>query len=179
MARRFGMVLAALAMLGLSATLIYAGPTAAQKCAVAKSKAAGKKFAAKLKCNQKAILKGQAVEPNCLTAAESKFNTEIQKAEAKGGCVVTGDANALEGAVDSCVGSIATLTPTVACQAANISCRCGNGTAGSTQTCGAPNPEDCATVRTIASENCALNGAPPDSCATVPCTDACTGQTCG
>ena len=179
MARQFGQALAVLVVLGVSAGFLHAGPTPAQKCAVAKSKAAGKKFDAKLKCNQKAILKGQAVEPNCLMAAESKFNTAITKAEAKGGCVATGDANAIEGVVEACVSTVVNVTRAVACQTANMTCHCGNVTTGSDLLCGDNSATDCTTLRAAANQDCAINGESPTSCDATPCTDACTGQICG
>ena len=84
----------------------------AATCAAAKQEAAAKKIAAKLKCWRKAIGNGAAsADPACLAAAEAKFDAAIAKAEAKGGCAVTGDGSAIEDAADSCVDSIVTLTP--------------------------------------------------------------------
>jgi len=74
------------------ATTVWARSTPAEKCAAAKSKAATKKVAAKLKCQQKGILSGAPVDHACLADTEAKFSTAVTKAEAKGGCVVTGDA---------------------------------------------------------------------------------------
>ncbi len=178
--RRLGQAMALPIVLAVSAGILHASATPAQKCAVAKNKAAAKKIGAKLKCWQKAFATGAtSADTACLMAAEMKFNTAIGKAEAKGGCAVTGDGNAIEGAADKCVSNIVTLTPTVTCQAANMTCPCGNGFFMVTQMCGTPSPESCSAVRAEGSNNCALNGAPPDSCATAPCTDACTGQPCG
>src|SRR5262245_2205102 len=73
------------------------------KCGGAKKKAAVKKIAAKLKCIQKADVGGVSVDPTCLMAAENKFTSAIAKADARGGCVRSGDANTIEAAVDSCV----------------------------------------------------------------------------
>jgi hypothetical protein len=87
-----------------------AGQTPAQKCSVAKSKAAAKKIEAKLKCQQRAVQEGTAVDPACVATAETKFNEAIAKAEAPGGCAMSGDGATIEAAVDSCVDSIATLT---------------------------------------------------------------------
>src|SRR5262245_53233362 len=87
----------------------HPGATPAQKCFMAKNKAAAKKIAAKLKCQQRALKVG-AVDPTCLTAAETKFNGAIAKAEAAGGCAVTGDGPTIESAVDACVSSIVVLT---------------------------------------------------------------------
>ena len=97
-----------------------AGQTPAQKCAVAKSKAAAKKIEAKLKCQQRAVQEGTAVDPACLTTAETKFNQAIAGAEAPGGCAVSGDRATIEAAVDPCVDSVAALTtgtapPTTGC----------------------------------------------------------------
>ena len=109
--RRFGQAVAVLAVLGVSAGLIHAAGSDAGKCAATKKKAAAKKIAAKLKCYEKADSSGSAVDTSCLMAAETKFGLTIAKADAKGGCTITGDANAIEGAVDTCVNSIVTLTP--------------------------------------------------------------------
>src|SRR5262245_14884322 len=110
--RRLGQTVAMLVVLVASAGLIHAGSTPAQKCAVAKSKAAVKKIAAKAKCWQKAIATGASTaDPTCLTAAETKFNTAIAKAEAKGGCVNIGDASNIESAANICVANIVALTP--------------------------------------------------------------------
>jgi hypothetical protein len=90
--RRLGQAMAVLIVLAVSAGVIHAKETPAQKCAVAKQKAAATKMSAKLKCWQKAIASGAAnAAPACLTAAETKFNTAIGKAETKGGCSVTGE----------------------------------------------------------------------------------------
>jgi hypothetical protein len=89
-----------------------AAPTPAQRCAVAKSKAAGKKVGAKLKCVQKAILAGDAApDPGCVAAADAKFDAAVATAEGKGGCLTNGDANSIDAAVDNCVGDISELTP--------------------------------------------------------------------
>ena len=103
--------LLAAALLAAMSTGSRAGQTPAQKCSVAKSRAAAKKIEAKLKCQQRAVQVGTAVDPACLTTAETKFNQAIAKAEAPGGCAVSGDGATIEAAVDSCVESIVTLTP--------------------------------------------------------------------
>jgi len=89
---------------GLLATIptgARASQTPARKCAVAKSKAATKKIEAKLKCQQRAAQEGTAVDAACLTTAETKFDGAIAKAEAPGGCAVSGDGATIEAAVDS------------------------------------------------------------------------------
>ena len=112
--RHLGQLAVALLVLVVSARLVHAGATPAEKCAVAKNKEAVKKVAAKANCWQKAFRSGAATaDPSCLSAAVSKFDTAIAKAEAKGGCVVTGDASAIESAADTCVSSIVALTPPV------------------------------------------------------------------
>src|SRR5213083_553902 len=47
--------------------------TRAEKCAVAKLKAANKKAAAKLRCHEKAVMEGKRVASNCLLAADDRF----------------------------------------------------------------------------------------------------------
>jgi hypothetical protein len=99
------------ALVGLPLAGVGAAATPAQKCAVAKNKAAAKKLGAKLKCHQKAIGVGGAVDPACLANAEAKFNAAIAKAEAGGGCVLNGDGSTIEAAVDFCVDTLVNLTP--------------------------------------------------------------------
>lgn len=99
------------ALFGTSRPLAGATATPTQKCAVAKSKAAAKKLTAKLKCVQKATLLGApSPDPLCIATAEAKYMTAIEKAEAKGGCAVVGDADRIEETVDECVGAISSLT---------------------------------------------------------------------
>ena len=96
----------------LAAPVAFAGPTPAQKCSGSKIKATSKKASAKLKCHEKAILKGVAVDPECLAKAEDKFTDAFAKAEAKGGCLTTGDTGSIEALVDSFVDdSVAALNP--------------------------------------------------------------------
>jgi hypothetical protein len=85
--------------------------TLAEKCAVAKLKAAGRKTNAKVACYAKALAKGAAADPICLSKAESKYATAFQKAESQGGCVTPGDAAAVEVMVDSCVTGLVTALP--------------------------------------------------------------------
>ena len=169
-----------LAVLTASGGFVHAGSTPAEKCAIAKSKAATKKIAAKMKCWQKAMATGApSADMACLMAAETKFDTAIQKAEAKGGCVSTGEEMRIESVADKCVSSIVSVTPTVTCQAATLTCHCGSITTNIIQACGAASPRDCTSVRNEAAQNCALNGQPTDDCQALSCTDACTGQPCG
>ena len=158
-------------------TAVHAGATPAQKCAITKQKAALKKLAAKLTCNQKAIKAGGSVDASCIMAAESKFNAAVMKAETKGGCV-GGNDGAIENEVNSCVSSIVNLTPTVACQAAKFTCQCGSVTVSFTPSCGSASA-DCGTARQFAIDDCSANHQPAGDCPTVTCADACTGQPCG
>jgi hypothetical protein len=83
--------------------------TAASKCSAKKIKLAGDKGGYKLKCHAKAIGKGEPVDAECLTKAEDKFVSGFTKEEAKGGCPTTGDAAAIEAAVDAYVDDVRTL----------------------------------------------------------------------
>ena len=75
-----------------AAVLLVAGPAAAQptkeslKCASAKLKLYGKDVAGLLKCHEKAVGKGVAVDPACLTKVTDKTADSFAKLEAKGGC---------------------------------------------------------------------------------------------
>ncbi len=97
----------------LAVTPVMAAPTPAQKCTAAKLKAVGKKYLGKFKCAAKAELKGAGVDPLCLAKVEEKFLAAFASAEARGGCLTTGDAGAIEAAVDVCVAdAVAALGPT-------------------------------------------------------------------
>ncbi len=87
------------------------GATRAEKCAVAKLKAANRKAFAKLRCHEKAILEGKRVGSACLLAADDHFLVAFAKAELKGGCATTGDQAELKDRVDMFVtGLLDTLT---------------------------------------------------------------------
>ena len=107
---RLGQAMTVLTVLAVSPGLVHAGATPAQKCAAAKNKAAAKKIVSKLKCYRKADVTGTAVDPSCLLAAETKFDEAVMKAEAKGGCAVTGDGSTIEDAADTCVNNVTALT---------------------------------------------------------------------
>src|SRR5262249_35053091 len=74
----------------------------------AQAKAAGKKAGAKAKCQSKAVSKGNPVDPECYTKAETKFSSSFTKAEAKPPCATTGDAAAMEGKVDAFIADLGT-----------------------------------------------------------------------
>ncbi len=105
-------VCAVLAMSVAVANFAEAKLTPAEKCAVAKLNAASKKLAAKLRCYQKAVAANGRLHPNCLVVAEATFAAAFARAEAKGGCVTTGDAAAIEMEVDADVGAlVSALSP--------------------------------------------------------------------
>jgi len=103
--------------------------TPAEKCAAAKLNAAAKKMAAKLRCYQKAVAANGRLHPNCLVVAEATFAAAFARAEARGGCVTTGDAAAIEMEVDADVAALVsalspvtiTTTPTTASTATTTS----------------------------------------------------------
>src|SRR5438477_5610603 len=104
-------------VVGVVLSLLAAVPAAegaatrAEKCAVAKLKAANKKAAAKLRCHEKAVMEGKRVASNCLLAADDRFVVAFAKAELKGGCATTRDQAAVEDQVDRFVtGLLDTLT---------------------------------------------------------------------
>ena len=100
---------------------LFAASSPAQRCAGAKTKAAGAKVYAKTKCYQKALATGAVVDPACLAKAEQKFVAAFGKAEAKGGCTVTGDAAAVEVLVDACLANFTTaITGDAKCAAAKM-----------------------------------------------------------
>src|SRR5690349_21031760 len=157
------------AIVFVSTAVVHARATPAEKCAVAKSKAAAKKIVAKLTCWQKAVAKGLSdADADCVAAAGRKFSAAIQKAERRGGCVVTGDAATIEGIADTCVSNVVGLTPGVACQTANLACQCGALHVTATQQCGTVTPQTCAMLHANAGSDCTLNNQPPDGCIAAP-----------
>jgi len=102
-----GRILVAVVSVGLS-MLVNVGAadgaaTRAERCAVAKLKAANKKVATKLRCHEKALLAGKRVSSACLLAADDRFLVAFAKAELKGGCATTGDQSEIENRVDALV----------------------------------------------------------------------------
>lgn len=82
--------------------------------ALAKSKAAAKSLGAQLKCWQKAIAKGSVTpDAECLAVADEKLAAAIAKVDAKGGCIVSGDASGIGSTVDACVEGVVASTPGV------------------------------------------------------------------
>ncbi len=91
--------------ISLTTAPIYAGDPGAA-CAAAKRKAAAKKADGKLGCVAKAASKGAAVDPLCISRAETKFASAFTKAEAKGGCLTSNDAGTIEASVDACFATL-------------------------------------------------------------------------
>jgi hypothetical protein len=70
-------------------------------CTTAKQKAAAKKLSAMVNCHNKAIKKLEPVDAECLAKAQRKVEDSFAKAEAKGGCLTTGDVSSISALVDS------------------------------------------------------------------------------
>jgi len=98
--------------MSLVAVAAHAATDPVARCAVAEMKATAKKTNAKLKCYATAADRQTAVDPGCLTKAESKFSEAWTRATAKGGCGggLGGplDQNTVEGKVDACVRDLVT-----------------------------------------------------------------------
>ena len=102
-------VLLTLALIAVvCAPVAQAASTPAQKCAVAKLKAATHKAAVELKCHKKALATGRAVDPACLEKAQTKFAQAFANAEAKGGCKSEDDAAAVQESVEAFVDDVVT-----------------------------------------------------------------------
>lgn len=120
------MLFTALALVGAIGGLTYAGPTAAQRCASSKIKAAAKKSACLLSLDARQAT-GVAVDPAKVQACKNRLEDPaigaFARAEAKGGCLTTGDAAPMETKIDAFVDDIVTAlnvgTPN-ACQAQKI-----------------------------------------------------------
>lgn len=90
------------------APVAQAASTPAQKCAVAKLKAATRKADVELKCQKKALAAGSAVDAACLEKAQAKFAQAFADAEAKGGCKSEGDAPEVQESVEAFVDDVVT-----------------------------------------------------------------------
>jgi len=89
------------------------GAFMASKCNSKEIEAVATKVAAKAKCESKAVRKGAAVAPRCLTSADGQFDHAILKAEGKGGCAQKGQMSTLEAQVDAFMDALTSqLQPT-------------------------------------------------------------------
>jgi hypothetical protein len=86
-------------------------------------KIASKKATDRTRCFEKAVQKSAAVDPACLSKADVKLFAAFQNIEARGGCVFTGDAPAVEAGIDSAVGAfVAALDPGSGAGGAAVKC---------------------------------------------------------
>ena len=94
-------------------TTLVNGSGAASKCTSKELAAAGKKAAAKLTCQAKAVGKNETVGlSSCLAAAAARFSTAYGKATAPGHCITSTDAMTVGGKVDTFVNDVtSTLAP--------------------------------------------------------------------
>jgi 5'-nucleotidase len=95
-----------------AATLVAASAPPAEaagsKCTQKKIQAAGKKAMSKATCHAKAVSKGIAVDPACLTKAETAFTKAFASAEKKADCIAgIGDDPTIETRVDAFVDDLA------------------------------------------------------------------------
>jgi hypothetical protein len=103
---RSKLIAAALALVLGSSGPVAAGPSNAQKCAAAKIKSAGKKGACLLGLYAKQEATGIGATTASTQKCKNKLSATFAKSEAKGGCVTTGDAPAIESKVDTFVGDV-------------------------------------------------------------------------
>jgi hypothetical protein len=75
-------------------------------CEAAKLKACATSSLAQLKCHALAAKKSIAVDPACLTKAETKFRIAFDRIDSRGGCATTGDSAVYEVEVDAFVADI-------------------------------------------------------------------------
>jgi len=169
MARAFE-VIAAVSFV-LSAGRAHAATDAATKCALTLRKAAVKKLNAKVKCYSKVDPAGAPVDPQCLTAAEAKFDAAVTKAGSKGGCT-SFDTAALEKAVDSWLHDLLVRTPVFSGQSCSSS---------SYPQCGGPCPSGMRCQPVVEDTVDACMGGPSQCRASCRCVDdqaACNGKPC-
>jgi hypothetical protein len=141
-------------------------------CAASKFKAAAKRASDKAKCHATALKKGEPVNPECLTKAETRFAAAFTKAESKGGCETTNDAAAIAALVDSTITALVAAlpgTPSSSTCAEQFPAQC-------------PNCYDCAKGEGECAAlwaDCSPDTAPSTACTTFRnCQEACTDLTC-
>jgi len=79
------------------------------RCSAAKLAATAQNVAAMFACQQSAALQGTDIDPSCTGKAINKLTTSFMKADARGGCLTTGDADALRTDVETFAGAMLTL----------------------------------------------------------------------
>ena len=127
MRRRLGLTaLISLAVVAAAVSSVRAAPTAGQQCASGKIKAAGTKAACLLALDARQA-NGIVVDPAKVQRCKDRLSAPVSgafaRAEARGGCLTSGDATTIEGSVDAFVDGIGTAlavgTPN-RCQSAKI-----------------------------------------------------------
>jgi len=113
MTARLSLTIVALSalLLGATAAPALAGPSDGQRCAASKIKAAGKKASCLLGLDARQAA-GSTVDPLKIQKCKDKLGDPVQgvfaRAEAKGGCVIEGDAATIETKVDDLVDDVFT-----------------------------------------------------------------------
>jgi hypothetical protein len=109
--RRLGFAVVVAALVAGTGAGRAAG-TLAQVCSGVKLKTAGKVAGVALGCHAKAAKQGAAVDGDCLAKADAKLSAGFAKAEARGGCLTTDDADDVGAILDSSVDAfVAALRP--------------------------------------------------------------------
>ena len=88
-----------------------AAGTPGARCAASKVDAGGKRAAAALQCHAQAVVRGAAADAACLTRAEGSFDDAYASAEAKGGCLMLGDAAATGATIEAHLATIVAAIP--------------------------------------------------------------------
>jgi hypothetical protein len=81
-------------------------PPPAARCAAAKTFAAAKAARVRLACVAKATVAGTDEDAGCHGRADGRLTDAVSRAEARGGCLTTGDGPILAVAVDACVSTL-------------------------------------------------------------------------
>jgi hypothetical protein len=121
------------------------GALAQNKCAGSKIKAAGKKAKCLLGLAAKQAATGVSPDPEKVQKCKDKFALAFAKAEARGVCTTTGDADAIESKVDAFVADVGGELPGTTTTTTII---------GSTTTTTAPPTTACSGYGTTACQDC-------------------------
>jgi phosphohistidine phosphatase SixA len=98
--------LLALSLYLLVTPVAHAAVTPAHKCSANKLDATARALVAHAACEARALQKNTTVRAGCHESADRRLGTAFARIEARGGCLFTGDEEAVDGAIDAIVGGL-------------------------------------------------------------------------
>ncbi len=111
----------AVALAALTFTVrVGSAATPAQKCAAVKIDATARAVTAHVSCEARALQTGKPVRAGCHESAAARLAAVFAKIEARGGCVLTGEHGAVDGALDVFVEALLATQGTGRCGATKL-----------------------------------------------------------